>query len=128
MRRMMLLGSALALAFAGAVAIAHHGPDTVTLDDATAKRTPVTFSHLRHTEVVPQCSTCHHTQKNLTSDAGVKVPTCASCHLDPAQANVPNIREMGLKTNPYHVLCINCHREQKQGPTTCNACHVPAKA
>jgi hypothetical protein len=33
--------------------------------------------------------------------------------------------EMSMKTNPLHVTCLGCHKEEaKKGPTKCNECHV----
>ena len=102
----------------------HHGPVSVNIDAAAKKQPPVPFSHEKHaTKLVKTCDTCHHTQKGLKSDEGVKVVKCSSCHLDP-KPNVPSMREMSLTKNPLHAGCIDCHKEQKKGPTACTGCHV----
>ena len=31
---------------------------------------------------------------------------------------------MSMKKNPFHMLCINCHKQEGEGPTSCNDCHV----
>ena len=30
---------------------------------------------------------------------------------------------MSLKKNPFHMVCIDCHKEQAKGPTKCDDCH-----
>jgi hypothetical protein len=121
MRRTLVLVSALLIA--AAVALAHHGPNDVLLDDAAKKQPPVPFSHEKHSKLVnDKCDTCHHTQKGLTSESqGVK--KCSECHLDPKD-KAPSMREMSLTKNPFHIRCIACHKEQKKGPTACNGCHL----
>lgn len=43
---------------------------------------------------------------------------CASCH-----SVVLGIDQKARK-DAFHDLCISCHKEQKQGPTSCRDCHV----
>lgn len=119
---------ALVIALLAATALlAHHGPDVVKIDAAAKKQAPVTFSHGKHaTQFVSSCDTCHHTQKGLTSDKETNVAKCSTCHLDPKSPNVPSMREASLTKNPFHSLCIDCHKEQKKGPTGCMACHKKA--
>jgi len=105
------------------IALAHHGPDTVTIDAAADKKSPVVFPHAAHIEVVDQCDTCHHTQEGLTAESDAEVETCASCHLDPESEDVPSMRQMSLKKNPFHAGCIDCHKEEGAGPTKCDECH-----
>ncbi|MCX7894806.1 MAG: cytochrome c family protein [Thermoanaerobaculum sp.] len=97
-------------------------PETVTLDKAKNKQAPVVMSHKLHAEKIA-CDTCHHTQKGLTAQTATEVPTCASCHLDPAKPEVPSMREMSLTKNPLHKLCIDCHKKEAKGPTKCAECH-----
>lgn len=107
-----------------AAALAHHGPKTITIDAAADKQPGVTFDHHAHsTSLVDSCDTCHHTQKGLTASSDANVKKCSGCHLDPKGA-VPSMRAASLKDNPFHVRCISCHKETKQGPTTCKQCHV----
>ncbi|MBW6508610.1 MAG: cytochrome c family protein [Desulfuromonadales bacterium] len=43
---------------------------------------------------------------------------CASCH-----SAVQGIEDKQRK-DAFHGLCISCHKEQQQGPTSCKDCHV----
>lgn len=124
MRTPLTLAATLVFCLAALVAYGHHGPATITIDAAAAKQGPVKFSHGKHAStLVKTCETCHHTEKGLTKDTDKNVQKCSSCHLD-AKAGVPSMREASLQKNPFHTLCISCHREQKKGPTTCTTCHV----
>lgn len=124
MRKVLLIPVLLIATFA----FAHHGPKSVTIDAAAKKQAPVVFSHEKHaTTLVPKCETCHHTNKGLTAEKGfADVKKCSTCHLDP-KAGVPGMREMSMQKNPFHALCVDCHKEQKKGPTTCTACHQKKK-
>lgn len=116
---LLIVLSAVTLAVGAAVKV----PDQVTIDGAQAKRAAVAFPHAEHTKNVADCTTCHHTNKGLTASSGQEVATCASCHLDPKEAATPSIREMSLSKNPYHSLCIDCHKAEAKGPTKCDDCH-----
>jgi hypothetical protein len=124
MRRALSL-AAVFVCFAVAAVFAHHGPMKVTITGAAEKKQPpVTFDHHKHaTSLVDSCDTCHHTMEGLTAKTDADVKKCASCHLD-SSSDAPSMAAAGLKQNPFHVLCINCHREEKQGPTACRDCHV----
>ena len=103
-----------------------HYPTTLKIDAAAKKQPPVTFDHAKHGDkLVKSCDTCHHTNKGLTKAQTDKVDVqkCSECHLDP-KGTVPSMREMSLTKNPMHVRCINCHKQEKQGPTACTGCHV----
>ena len=119
---------ALTTLILAAALFAHHGPKTVKIDAAQKKQPAVTFNHELHaTKHAKSCDTCHHTQKGLKSDEGTKVVKCSTCHLDPKDpAKIPSMREMSLTKNPLHVRCIDCHKEQKKGPTACATCHKKA--
>lgn len=106
-----------------AVGAAVKPPDKVVIDDAQAKRAAVTFPHAEHAKNVSDCTTCHHTNEGLTASSGQEVAGCASCHLDPEKATTPSMREMSLTKNPFHSLCMSCHKEQAKGPTKCDDCH-----
>lgn len=43
---------------------------------------------------------------------------CASCHT-PVQGI-----DQKQRKDAFHDLCINCHKEQQQGPTSCRDCHI----
>jgi predicted CXXCH cytochrome family protein len=102
---------------------AHHGPAKVTIDAAAAKQPGVPFDHGKHAKtLVKSCDTCHHTNKGLTDDTDAKVQKCSACHLDPKDA-APSMREMSMTKNPYHSLCVGCHKTEKKGPTLCKDCH-----
>jgi hypothetical protein len=102
-------------------------PSTTVIKAAAKKQPPVPFAHAKHaTKLAKTCDTCHHTQKGLTEKSTVKVETCTSCHLDPRTAEIPSMREMSMAKNPFHIVCIACHKEQKKGPVACTGCHVKA--
>jgi len=106
-------------------ALAHY-PTTIKVDTAAKKQPPVTFNHAKHGDtLVKSCDTCHHTHKGLTKAQTdtVDVKKCSECHLEP-KGKVPSMREMSLTKNPLHIRCVNCHKEQKKGPTVCTGCHV----
>jgi hypothetical protein len=124
MRRNVFLGLLLSCLIA-TVATAHY-PGKIKVDVAAKKQPPVTFDHAKHGDtLVKTCETCHHTNKGLTKAQADKVDVkkCSECHLDPKD-KAPSMREMSLTKNPLHIRCINCHKEQKKGPTACNKCHV----
>ena len=108
--------------FTASVTFAHHGPKTVKVDAAAKKQPAVVFNHEKHAGVVKGCDTCHHTQKGMTAESTAKVVKCSTCHLDPKD-KAPSMREMSLTKNPFHTLCIDCHKKEKKGPTVCKDCH-----
>lgn len=109
------------------VAAPHHAPEEIVIDDAVNKRAAVDFPHQLHWENVESCDTCHHENEGLTVEAEVEVETCASCHLDPEEEGTPGIRELSMKKNPYHILCVDCHKTEEKGPTKCDECHPKAE-
>jgi predicted CXXCH cytochrome family protein len=104
-------------------ALAGKAPVTVTIDAAAKKQTAVPFPHEKHSKVAKTCDLCHHDQKGLTANSKAEVKKCSACHLD-AKSKAPSMSEMSLTKNPFHKLCISCHKEQKKGPTVCAKCHV----
>lgn len=121
----ILVAVLLTMAFA-TVAMAKkatEAPESVTINAAQAKQPAVTFPHKAHVDMGVTCETCHHTQKGLTKDSTDEVPTCVSCHLNPKDAATPNMAEMSMKKNPFHMDCINCHKEKAKGPVKCAECH-----
>jgi hypothetical protein len=119
----VLVVLALPLLTAVVVGAASEPPTEVTIDAAVNKQGPVAFPHATHMEVVESCTVCHHTQEGMTADNVGDVTACTECHLDP-QDEAPSMGEMSLKKNPFHSLCINCHKEQEKGPTKCFDCHA----
>ncbi|HSO23746.1 MAG TPA: cytochrome c3 family protein [Chondromyces sp.] len=114
---------AAALIAVAAVAAAHHGPDSVVLDDGSDKKGPVEFPHAAHIAVVSECATCHHTNEGLTAETDAEVQPCSACHLDPEDDATPSSRQMSMQKNPYHISCVGCHKDEGAGPTKCNDCH-----
>ncbi len=114
-----------AFLFAAGVALAHY-PTTLKIDEAAKKQPPVTFDHAKHGDtLVKSCDTCHHTQKGLTKAQTDKVDVkkCSACHLNPAKATIPSMREMAPTKNPFHIRCVACHKAEKKGPVACTGCH-----
>jgi len=111
------------------VAAAAEMPQQVTLQGCGTKQPPVEFDHVKHTERVPECATCHHTQADLTAANAEAVQTCNSCHKDPKDAKTPSCDQMSPTKNPYHIRCMGCHRDQVKkdaslkAPTKCTDCH-----
>ena len=98
-------------------------PDMVKIDAAANKKPGVEFPHKAHMEMVESCDTCHHTNKGLTADSDLsQVKACSECHLHP-EGDVPDMSQMSMKKNPFHMLCIDCHKTEAKGPTKCNDCH-----
>jgi hypothetical protein len=119
--RLLSIGFLATLLFVGAFVVA--GTDEVmTLDGCGEKKAAVEFPHGAH-QAVTECTTCHHTSEGLTAESDMEVKTCQSCHLNPEAAETPSCSEMSMSKNPYHKLCISCHKEQAKGPTKCNDCH-----
>lgn len=115
--------AALILLVGSTLLFAHHGPAKVTIDAAKAKQPAVVFDHGKHAKtLVKSCDTCHHMNKGLTNETDAKVQKCTACHLDPKDA-APSMREMNMAKNPFHALCVNCHKSEKKGPTVCKDCH-----
>lgn len=97
-------------------------PDHITIDDCANKKSAVEFPHAAHFDLT-ECSTCHHTQENLTRDSEEKAKPCRECHIEPEEAGTPSCGESSLKKNNFHITCVGCHKEEKAGPSKCNDCH-----
>ena len=117
------------------VALAAEIPETITIDDCTAKKEAVQFPHKAHFELT-DCTTCHHTSEGLTlkTAADMEVAKCSSCHAAPEDKAVPDCAQMSLTKNPFHIACVGCHKEHAKenadtkAPTKCNQCHVKAES
>ena len=126
MRKSSILALIL-VALTATFALAHY-PDKIKIDEAQSKQPAVNFDHAKHGERAKNCGVCHHTQKDITKqialDNKVDIKKCSTCHLNPAKAEIPSMKEMSMTKNPFHIRCIGCHKEEKKGPTVCNQCHV----
>jgi hypothetical protein len=120
--RLLWIGFLATLLFVGALVVAGTAPDEISLDGCGEKKAAVAFPHGAHLELT-ECTTCHHTAEGLTAESDMEVKTCKSCHLNPEAEDTPSCSEMSLSKNPYHKLCISCHKEQAKGPSKCNDCH-----
>lgn len=121
MRRNLIITILLLFVVASIATAAGLGPTSVKIDAAKAKQGAVTFPHDKHVKAIA-CDKCHHTDKGL-KEASDKVKKCSACHLDPKD-KAPSMRDASLTKNPFHTLCVNCHKAGKKGPTMCNKCHV----
>lgn len=110
--KVLIAVAALGLASAGLYAA--DAPKRIVIK-CNEKKPGVRFDHEQHAKKQKiACKTCHHTGENTA---------CSSCHAGKAKGKKPGCGEMGLKKNPYHITCLNCHKKQKRGPRTCKACH-----
>lgn len=133
MRKIVLITLAVLAATASLVALAEV-PENITIDGCATKKAAVEFPHKAHFEFT-DCVTCHHTTEGLTLEkAGeMEVASCASCHMEPEKAETPVCTEASTKKNPYHIVCITCHKEtvaekaDSPAPTKCVACHPKAE-
>ena len=105
---------------------AQQQPAKVTIDAAAKKQPPVAFDHAKHVTLAKPCEKCHHTNTGLTADNAKDVQKCSACHLNPKDAKIPNMAEMSMTKNPFHTVCISCHKtgvDGKKGPSVCKDCH-----
>ena len=129
--RKLIMTSLFVLMAASLVAFATEVPENITIDACADTKPAVDFPHQAHLELAA-CVDCHHTQADLTAEtvAEMEVADCASCHLEPEEATTPSCKEKSTKKNPYHLLCIGCHKEAKKAnaetvaPSKCKECHV----
>lgn len=134
MRKLLVsLGVAcLVLAAPALLAVpASKAPEKITINDCASKKSPVEFPHGAHNKVL-ECKTCHHTQDDLKAGSAVEVKKCADCHVTPEKAETPKCSEMSSKLNPFHILCVGCHKQELEkkadtkAPTKCDQCHPKA--
>jgi len=122
---MVKLNSVIAagiFAMFGMLASAASPPEHITIDDCIAKKSAVEFPHAVHFDKY-ECSTCHHTQEDLTLETADQAKPCSQCHMEPEKAGTPTCSEMSPKKNPFHITCVSCHKTEKAGPTKCGDCH-----
>jgi len=121
-----ICGAVLAFNPATGMAVTDHGPTTIILQTAKAKK-PATFPHALHQKSFA-CETCHHgkdangAQRPLA--VGEKKEKCTTCH-NPAMAN----KSLNSLKKVAHKRCKTCHKQmkkaaQKTGPTKCKGCHI----
>ncbi len=94
----------------------------------------VLFDHQTHTDESGYgltCLDCHH---HPAEDENVRA--CNECHpkkeikeapgacLDCHEEDEIEVESIKLKTDAFHLQCIECHREFGAGPVECSACHV----
>jgi len=127
----VLVGLVVLTATALTAVPANQAPETIKLDACMAKKTAVEFPHAAHIKHL-ECKTCHHTQEGLKAGGSEEVQACSSCHLKPEKAETPSCTEMSSTKNPFHMLCVNCHKEEAKknaetkAPTKCDGCHPKA--
>lgn len=135
MRKLFLMTIIVLTAVVAMFAFGGEVPENITIDACADVKAPVEFPHKAHFELTT-CVDCHHTSEGLTAETAkdMDVATCASCHVEPEKAETPICSEKSTKKNPYHILCITCHKAEKKenaetkAPTKCTACHPkPAK-
>ena len=93
-------------------------PKTLPIKECQKSKPSVTFPHALHLKKVKAaCQVCHHKGKpdQLCGRAG--------CHANQAAGKRPGCAEMSLSKNPFHIMCIKCHKEEGKGPKTCAQCH-----
>ncbi len=134
MRKMFMpfaIAALVILAGSTFIAGAATPPEKITIKDCVAKKTAVEFPHGIHAKA-HECKTCHHTQPTLSLTSTDKVEACGTCHVTPEKAETPKCSEMSLTKNPFHMLCVKCHKEElakkadTKAPTKCEQCHVKA--
>lgn len=126
----LLAVTALLTAGLSAAAFAGAPPKgKVVIKECQKKKPPVTFDHGAHVKLAKDlkwkdgCATCHHKVDGKMA----KEHKCTTCHSKP-QGKLGTCQDMSMKKNPFHVVCITCHKsEVKAGkvkaPTKCAQCH-----
>lgn len=84
----------------------------------------VKFAHARHSEKIPDCTTCHHDFSPTGNRGSSEGQSCSDCHGPRPTAK----NSVGLAM-AFHKQCKECHRfaagkGQPSGPVTCGGCHV----
>jgi len=88
----IIVAAVVALSFSSVVIAA--GPEVIELP---ASKGNVTFPHLKHQEMLKDCTKCH------ASETGGKIE--------------------GFGKDIAHNTCKKCHSDSGKGPTSCGACH-----
>ena len=117
-------------------------PETITIKAGlwpTPTKTPVTFSHKKHSEEYKDpCTACHHVYKDGKNvwKQGDPVEKCEKCHTEATIKDEkklpPDQQKLNLKL-AYHNNCLGCHQKLKKekpdtkAPVVCAGCHPGAK-
>ncbi len=117
-KRVVAVVTFLALVLGATMALAHHGPEVITIEKFKKAMAPVKFEHHKHQDRVNMdCLKCHH--KATAGDTAPK--PCSECH-QAAAGDAPSYKDA------MHKACQGCHKEQKAAglnpPLKCNECHV----
>jgi hypothetical protein len=132
LHRLVLISSLLLLAFnASSLEI----PADKAVIQLTPKFGPVTFNHLKHSQLDQvTCATCHHP---LREGDVQTVQPCHDCHVE-GQFTETDIQKSGPGTptasvpsarNAFHASCRGCHarlakQNESSGPhDSCRDCH-----
>ncbi len=83
----------------------------ISLPGSTAEGT--SFDHATHVDIAEGCLDCHHGPQSY--DGIVK---CGSCHTDGKDGKTQSLQDA------LHKQCIDCHKQDDQGPTGCEDCHA----
>lgn len=115
--------AALVVALCASPALSGDAPEKIVIKRCAKKKKPVTFPHGKHVKKNKiACKKCHHKNKPGTACAS------GSCHPMKAKGKVPGCQEMSIKKNPFHILCLGCHKtdaraRKAKAPRTCKDCH-----
>jgi octaheme c-type cytochrome (tetrathionate reductase family) len=94
--------------------------DSEFVDTFDRKYEPVRFMHAKHSAALNgDCASCHHYRPEDPEAA--EIVACRSCHQDAFSEKDPE--RIGLKA-AYHMQCMDCHEQMKQGPVSCEGCHA----
>lgn len=119
-----VLGLAAVLFVVGP-ALAKDPPKEITIAACKDKKPVVKFMHADHVKKLKaekNCATCHHKVKGKMAQ-----DKCSKCHMEAKGDKVGSCKDKSKKANPYHVLCITCHKKKQadspKAPTKCGECH-----
>jgi hypothetical protein len=91
-------------------------PKALELKSIAKEFGPAAFDHAAHVEASPDCMKCHHGPQSYKG-----ITACGDCHKGGGGGE-----PMGLK-EALHKQCIDCHKQDDQGPTDCEDCHPRAQ-
>jgi hypothetical protein len=113
-----------AVLFVVGPALAKKAPKEVTIGACKVKKSAVKFNHAAHVKTLKaekNCVSCHHKVKGKMDQQ-----KCSKCHMD-AKDKIGSCKDKSKKKNPYHKLCITCHKKKKADHpkvvTKCKGCH-----